>query len=167
MMGVDYSGPPTLCGGCRWGQIGVSACYYKSKDSDDLAINRIISAGYDGTCHAFESGQPKPKPKPSREQLEWAERNAMRAVRDAAVVRAEMAEAELAQLREDARAVLGRWHVAATTGDTARLLGLDDDEAEALTASAVRATHMGDSSLHRALRNVLALGELPPADPAT
>jgi hypothetical protein len=93
--------------------------------------------------------------------------DALRAERDAAVVRAEMAEAELAQLREDARAVLGRWHVAATTGDTARLLGLDDDEAEALTASAVRATHMGDSSLHRALRNVLALGELPPVDPAT
>lgn len=86
------------------------------------------------------------------------------AERDAAVIRAEMAEAELAQLRQDARAALGRWHVAAVTGVAARLPGLDEDEAEALTESAARSADMDDHDLHRALRSVLGLADLPESD---
>ena len=97
---------------------------------------------------------------------QWQEMQTLRAERDDAVIRAEMAEAELAQLQQDAQAVLGRWHAAATTGDTVRLPGLDDDEAEVLTSSAVRAAGMGNHSLHRALRSVLGLADLPPSDPA-
>lgn len=95
--------PPALCGGCRWGQIDKLACYYRSADHDDLTINRIETARHDGTCHAFEAGQPKPKAKPSREEREWAERKALRAERDAAVARAELAEARLAAIVEHIR----------------------------------------------------------------
>lgn len=95
---------------------------------------------------------------------QWQEMQALRAERDDAVIRAEIAEAELEQLRQDAQACLGRWHVVATTSDTVRLPGLDDDEAEVLCGSAVRATDMGDRSLHRALRSVLGLADLPLLD---
>ena len=86
------------------------------------------------------------------------------AERDAAVVRAEMAEAELAQLREDALFVLGRWHTDPATLGSTHLPGLDDDEAAALTAAAVRALSVGDRGFNVALRNVLSLAELPPVE---
>ena len=90
--------------------------------------------------------------------------DALRTERDAAVVRAEMAEAELAQLRKDALFVLGRWHTDPATLGSTHLPGLDDDEAAALTDAAVRALSVGDRGFNVALRNVLSLAELPPVE---
>ena len=87
----------------------------------------------------------------------------LRDERDDAVVRADMAEAELAQLLADVRVVLGVWHAAAVAGDPERLPGLDDDEAEALTAAAFW-IGAGGHDINRALRNVLGLADSEPVD---
>jgi hypothetical protein len=154
-MSGDHNGPPALCGGCRWGQIDRSACFYKPADPDDLAINRMMAADYNGACHAFEAGQPKAKAKPSREEREWVERKALRAERDAAVTRAEAAEAEVARLRADALLILGRYRGIDDCFDGEDRLMLGDDECEALDALS-EAAFVSTDDVAAAIGRVLA-----------
>jgi hypothetical protein len=87
---------PLVCRGCRWGQVGRAACYRPDDDHDDLPINRIIKADYDGDCPVFEAGTPKPKPKPTRAERERAELQVLLAERRALIASrpAEIAAAE-------------------------------------------------------------------------